>query len=189
MVDEALELRRRGLEESFFAKHNHELVERLRRKRHEEQLRRELVEISGVRDEAVLDELVSLDVGASALAALGLVPLVLVAWADGKVQEEERRVLVEAAERVGLERGTDAWHLFDVWLVHAPGEDLYQTWKDYVAVLRRSCSEDSMAALRAEIVGRARAVARASGGILGVGSVYGTEKDLLTEISEALGGE
>jgi hypothetical protein len=185
LSNELLDLRRKGLEESFFARHNQELLEQLRRKRDADELRRELVETSGVKSEVVLDELVSLGVGAPALAALGLVPLVMVAWADGEIQEKERRVLTETADGLGIHEGTKAWALFDSWLQRAPDQELFDAWRDYVAALRESFSAESYELLRSRILERAEAVARASGGILGVGSVYGTEKDVMSAVREA----
>jgi hypothetical protein len=62
---------------------------------------------------------------------------------------------------------------------------MFQAWKDYVRALHGSVSDDSLVALRTEVLARAKAVARAAGGILGVGSTLGTEQDVLDELEMA----
>jgi hypothetical protein len=183
--DQFLEQRKKGLEEQFFVRHNRELLEKLRQKTDAAERRQQLIAVSGVRNEAVLDELVGLGLDSDSLAALGLVPLIMVAWADGKVQKREHDGLLEAAERVGIGPGTVAYELLVGWLDREPDAKLFQAWKDYVKALRGVVSEDSLIALRTEVLARAQKVARAAGGILGVGAVWGTEKQVLRELAEA----
>ena len=188
MSDQFLEQRKKGLEESFFAKHNRELLEKLRQKTDAAARREQLVAVSGIRNPALLDELVGLGLDAESLAALGLVPLLQVAWADGKVQQREQDALLEAAKKSGVAPGTAGYELLVSWLDREPDPKLFQAWKDYVKALRGAVSEDSLLALRTEVLARAKAVARAAGGILGVGSVWGTEKRILDELEEAFRG-
>ncbi|MEE2778246.1 MAG: hypothetical protein VYE73_15955 [Acidobacteriota bacterium] len=183
-----MDSRRKALEEAFFAKQNKELLERLRQKAAEEDRRAGLVEVLGSGHERLVDDLVELEVSAETIAALGLVPLVVVAWADGKVQAEERSALAEAARSSGVEAGSVAWELFEGWLDAEPDDSLFEVWKEYVGALRENWSADSVAALEAQVVGRAESVARAAGGILGVGSVYGSERGALKEIRAAFRG-
>jgi hypothetical protein len=185
--DKILDERRKSLEESFFAKHNRELLDKLRAKTDAAARREQLVAVSGIRNEALLDELVGLGLDAESLAALGLVPLLQVAWADGKVQQRERDALLEAAQKSGVKPGSTAYELLMGWLDREPDPRLFQAWKDYVRALRGAVSEDSILALRTEVLARANAVARAAGGILGVGSVWGTEKGVLAELEAAFG--
>lgn len=185
MSDQILEQRRKGLEEAFFAKHNRELAEKLRSKLDAQQRREQLVAVSGIRNETLLEELVGLGLDAESLAALGLVPLLKVAWADGKVQQREHDALLEAARKSGLEPGGPGWDLLLSWIDLEPDDRMFRAWKDYVKALRGAVSEGSYQALRAEVLERARTVARAAGGILGIGSVWGTEKGVLDELEEA----
>ena len=133
----------------------------------------------------MLDELVGLGLDAGSLAALSLVPLLRVAWADGKVQPKEREALLEAAGKSGMAPGSPAQQLLESWIDREPDPRLFQAWKDYVGALRGSVSEDSIVALRTELLSRAKAVARAAGGILGVGGTVGSEQRVIDELEKA----
>ena len=97
MAKDFLDERRKALEDSFFAKQNEKLLESLRRSRADDEKRAELSRVSGILDEKVLDELVRLQIGPETLAALSLVPLVTVAWADGLMEARERKAVLEGA--------------------------------------------------------------------------------------------
>ena len=183
--DQILAQRKKGLEESFFANHNRELLERLRQKVDSENRRESLTQTSGIQNESVVEELVGLGLGSETLAALGLVPLLRVAWADGAVQEGERVALLEAAAKAGVDPGSDAFELFEGWLTQRPSEELFEAWRDYVGALGEACSEGSRLALKAEVLGRAETVARSAGGLLGIGSIAGGEKTVLDELADA----
>jgi hypothetical protein len=185
LSDQFLAQRKKGLEESFFAKHNRELLEKLRQKTDAASRREQLMAVSGIRNQALLDELVALGLDAESLAALGLVPLIEVAWADGKVQARERDALLEAARKSGVVAGSTSYELLVGWLDREPEPGLLRAWKDYVAALRGAVSEDSVRALEAEVMARARSVARAAGGILGVGGVWGSEQRVLDQLEAA----
>ena len=91
MADEFLGDRKKALEESFFAKENAKLVERLRNRKLAEQAEQSLMQASGIRDTQILRKLVELGIEADTWAAISLVPLIEVAWADGNVDPKERR--------------------------------------------------------------------------------------------------
>ena len=185
MSDNILNDRRNSLEEAFFAKHNRELQKRLHEKVQRENAVAELREASTIEDEEVLGELVELGIGADTLAALGLVPLVQVAWADGHMDAGEKEALLRAAAESGIESSSPAYELLAGWLEEAPGAAMMAAWKDYVAALTASCSASSKAALEKETLGRAQAVAEAAGGFVGLGKVSGAEKNVLLELAEA----
>jgi hypothetical protein len=181
-----LEQRKKGLEEAFFVKHNRDLLEKLRRKTDEASRREQLISISGIQDGALLDKLVAAGMDAGSLAALGLIPLLQVAWADGQVQPREREALLEAAKRVDLAEGSTGYQLLTGWFDRVPEPELFTLWKDYVRALRGSMDDETFAAIRRVILDRARTVARSAGGILGVGSVLGSEHDAIKQLEAAL---
>ena len=94
MADKILRDREKALEESFFAKQNEKLLEALRKKQESARSRDELENVSGIADSEVLGRLVELDIGAETWAAISLVPLVEVAWANGRVDDKERRAVM-----------------------------------------------------------------------------------------------
>jgi hypothetical protein len=184
--DHLLDQRKKGLEEAFFTRHNRDVLERLRHKVDEAKRREHLISISGIKDPKLLDRLVKAGLDSESLAALGLIPLLHVAWADGKVQPQERSALLDAAKRVELHEDSPGHQLLTGWFDQEPDPQLFQVWKEYVRALKDAMAEDTFAAVRNVIVDRARTVARAAGGIVGVGAVTGTEHDAIKEIEAAL---
>lgn len=179
--------RKKALEEEFFARHERELVERVRREAEEKERKEALAEASGIRDEEVLDRLAALGVDAGAVAALGLVPLVEVAWADRELHEREREAVMKAAGEAGTAPGSAAHDLLVSWLDRRPGPDLLEAWKGYVAALTESLDQDERQALRDGILDRAWGVAEAAGGFLGVGKISDAEQRKLDELAAAFG--
>ena len=185
MSTHILDQRRRGLEEAFFVKHNRELLQRLQEKVASETAIEELKAASGVEDEALLGELVELGISSETLAALGLVPLVQVAWADGRMDRGERKAILGGAAAAGAEPGSPSYALLEGWLDAKPGSEMLSAWADYIGGLTAVCSEGSMAALKEVTLRRAERVAEAAGGVLGVRRISGSERAVLSRIAEA----
>jgi tellurite resistance protein len=186
MSDEFFGDRRRALEESFFAKRNQQLLEQLQEQVAAESQRASLSAASGISDPAVLDVLVSFGVEPATLAALSLVPLVQVAWADGTVEPQERAAILQAAEAEGLDKQDAAFQLLERWLQQPPDKSLLGAWKDYVGALSKKLSEEARQQLHQDVIGRARQVAEAAGGILGlVHKVSAAERAVLAELEKA----
>ncbi|MFT5524400.1 MAG: tellurite resistance protein, partial [Pirellulaceae bacterium] len=103
--------RRQALENSFFAKKNAELLDQLRDQMQTESKRQAISDASGITDEVVLDELLAIGMDGQTVAALSLVPLVEVAWADGSIAADERAALNSACEEIGIKKGSPAFAL------------------------------------------------------------------------------
>lgn len=186
MADEFLGNRKKALEESFFAKEHARLLERMKAEKKRKTAVEELADISGIDDEAVLVKLAALDIEADTWAAISLVPLVEVAWADGKIDEKERRAVLSAAEANGISPGSPSHDLLDSWLAHRPDARLLEVWGEYIVGLCANLGPGDKAAVKKNVVGRARAVAEAAGGFLGLGSKVSTEEEvILTELEKA----
>lgn len=186
MSDEVLGDRRRALEDSFFAKQNAKLIEDLR-KTHDGELQvRGLSAASGITDSTVLHSLVDHGITAETLAALALIPLVAVAWADGTVEDRERKAVMEGARASGINEGGISHALLEHWLGERPGPDLLETWKGYTRALVATLSWDLRESLKDDLLGRARDVARAAGGFLGLGpKISPEESEVLAELEQA----
>jgi len=179
---------RRALEEQFFLERERELLRTFREQMAAKERKQALAEASGITDEDLLDQLDKLDLGPETLAALSLVPLIAVAWADGKMDAKERQAVLAAAEQKGIQADHPGHPLLEGWLQRPPGRQLLQIWKDYVAALGETLSESARSALKHDLLGRARAVAEAAGGMLGLGSkVSKSEQAVLDELEAALG--
>lgn len=180
--------RRRGLEEEFFVKQNRELLEGLRSTKERETHIAELGQAIGIRDMNVLGNLVDLGVTAAAALPLALVPLVLVAWSDGKMETKESDAILNAASEQGIGTSGPAYDLLKSWLTSAPPASLFDSWSLYVTGLRDILTTDDFVHLRDRVLGRAREVASAAGGILGFGNkVSDDEERQLKALERAFG--
>lgn len=168
MSADAMKERKDALENEFFVRENAKAVEALRAKLAADVSREALAEASGIAEASVLDALVEAGITAETLAALSLVPLVAVAWADGKLDPGERDAIERAAGGANL--SADHQALLAEWLGAAPGAGLLDAWKAYIAALREGLDADALGALRQKIVGGARSVAESAGGFLGLGN-------------------
>jgi len=182
-----LEERGRSLEEEFFHKHNEKLRAQLRAKKAREMSVRELSEATGISDEAVLDRLVDLGISVDTLAAFSLVPLVQVAWADGRLERRERDAVLRAADERGIRRGSPAYGLLDSLLQFAPAPSLLDAWAQYVEALREAVDERQLTSLRDDTLERAREVAHSAGGFLGLGKITAEEERILARIEATFG--
>jgi hypothetical protein len=178
--------RARSLEDQFFAKQEKELVEAIRQRSAKSTHQQAISEASGVLDETVIAELVRLKLTAETLTAFRLVPLVEIAWADQRLDEKEKRAILEAASQAGIEPGFPAYGLLEVWLAAPPGDALMEAWKSVVESLRATLTYDAVLEMRNQVLGGARKVAEASGGILGLGQkISDAEQAMLDELGAA----
>ncbi len=183
-------LAKRGkvLEEEFFHKENQRLLEQLRRMKRMEESKEALAEASGITEDAVLQSLLDLHIDVQTMAALALIPLIEVAWADDYLDEKEKQAILAAAHASGLEKGQVAYKVLESWLTHQPKPQLLKTWEEYIRELRGQLSEEEQKSLKTSLLGRARSVAEASGGYLGLGfKVSKTETTMLKRLEEAFG--
>jgi len=169
MSDDFLSARRKALEGSFFVQKNAELLEKLKLEVAAEERKQSLTSSSGITDEAVLDEMIALNISNQTLAALSLAPLICVAWADGQIQDAEREAMLKSAADAGIKPGDASYELLQVWLLEKPGDELLKTWKDYIGAICERLNDRSAAAVKQDLLGRAKIVADAAGGFLGLG--------------------
>lgn len=181
----SLEERGRALENQFYDKQDQEKIAAMKSKLDAQQSKEDLRKASGMTDDAVLDKLVALGLKSNTIAALSLVPLIHVAWADGSIQDNERTAILQGAHGKGLEQGTDGYDLLQTWLKSKPSEDLFTAWEAYIKTLTVQLNEEQNRLLKNQIVGFAKMVATSAGGILGFGKVSGTEEKVLARVEGA----
>jgi hypothetical protein len=186
MADDFLGDRKKALEESFFAKENAALIERLKAEEWAKVTKAKLSEISGIQDDEVLDKIVDLGIDLGTWAVISLVPLVEIAWADGQVQEKERAAVLSAAEANGILPGSPSYQLLESWLTHRPDGRVMEAWGAYIVELCASLGPAEVASVKEKVIGRARSVASATGGFLGLGPKISPEEEIvLTELGKA----
>ena len=145
-----------------------------------------LAAVSGIDDQELLRDLLAAGIRPETFACLALLPLCEVAWADGDVSNREREAIMKAAAQHGIESGTAANALLEVWLATRPELKMVDAWKEYIANLAARLPPHRSKQLAEEILGRARDIAATSGGILGMGAkVSVSEQFALDELEHA----
>lgn len=186
-MNDALSERGRALEEAFYHAKNKELLEKMREQQRSNDLHAQLAAVSGIDDQEVLDALVELKVTPESLAALSLIPLVQVAWADGEVQNRERQAILKAAAESGMPDGSAGYQLLQNWLEAPPATSLSQTWVNYAQSLLGMLDADGRKEMETQLLERARQVALSAGGFLGLGNkISQAEKTVLAELAKVI---
>jgi hypothetical protein len=184
MTPKLTEKGRQTLEDLFFHQEDRRIIERRAELQQMKQTKESLAAVSGIHDDALLEKLIALDIGPETMATLIGIPLIEVAWADGKMDDKERKKLFEYAERAGLrQKGLDP-KIMSAWLKTKPDPALLKAWMQYMQTLCRKLSAHERKALRDEVMADARSVAEAAGGILGYGKISTEEKAILKKVEE-----
>jgi hypothetical protein len=175
----------RTLEDEFFRKEDQRLTARLQELKTRAMSREVLARASGIKSEMILDRLLDLGIRPEIVGALAVVPLAEVAWADGSLDDEERRAVLERAEQSGVARGSTDHDLLSSWLNHRPDAKLLSAWKHMVQGLCEHMTTEQVADLRRGLIERARTIAKASGGVFGLGAVSAAEADMIEQLESA----
>jgi len=177
----------KGLEDAFFAKENARLLQQMRDKAAKQERRAAMRDVVRVNDDALIDHLIELGLEPGTVLALQLVPLAAVAWADGQIEPKERDAVLKAAAAQGIAADSVAGQMLKNWLVQQPGAELMDAWKRQMRALLPLLSPKERDDIRASALERARSVADAAGGFLGLTSrISAQEKAVLAELAETL---
>ena len=177
--------RGKALEDEFFRKEDERLIAKLREIKAKEATREELSRISGIKNTAILDRLIELGIHAETLVALSIVPLAEVAWADGAIDAKEEQAILDRAAKSGVTPGSSSYDLLKSWLERRPEARLLTAWTQMVEGISENLTAEQVEALRAGLVERARAVAGASGGVLGMGKISSAETEMIRRLESA----
>ncbi len=177
----------RTMEDAFFYANDQNLIEARRALEQLQETKENLAKVSGIRNEAVLEKLIALDIRPETLATLFAIPLVEVAWADGDMHEKERDELFKFAERAGVRNKNLSPEIMAVWLKQKPDPALMEAWEHYIQALSAQLSEAERQTLKQDVMADARAVAQAAGGFLGFGTLSEEERKVLRRLEAAFG--
>jgi hypothetical protein len=179
----------RTLEDAFFARENARLLEEMRAEARKTERRQAMRDVISIEDEALVDHLLELGLGPETVLAVTLVPLAVVAWADGSIQPQERAAILKAASDKGIEPGSLAWQMLESWLSKRPDPKLVDAWKRYVQSIWPSLTAKEHDEIREMGLERARHVADAAGGFLGLTSrISASEQAALDEMATLFAG-
>ncbi|MGH7133486.1 MAG: hypothetical protein ACREJO_16265 [Phycisphaerales bacterium] len=183
---DAFDTRRNTFEEAYFRTRDAELVAKLQKVFDAKMSKEELRKASGVTDEAVLDRLAALNLRGETMTAFKLLPLVELAWADGKVTKDEATAVLAAAVKVGIPPDSQGYARMKEWLDRGPAEDARLAWKMYAEQLRTHLAPAELKTFRDDLLANAKKVAEASGGIFGFSKVSPGEQKVIDAITKAL---
>jgi hypothetical protein len=137
----------------------------------------------GTGDSAIVDRMEQLGFTGDSARVLDLLPLVHVAWADGKVQRAERSAVLAIVEQRGIQPDSDACLLIETLLEQRPSETFLAESLSLVRDLTAKSGGDA-----SDVVELCAKVAEASGGLLGLGSkVSAAERTLIGQVASVLG--
>lgn len=183
---DTLTTRGRALEEEYFHRRELDLIEKLKQRGREAADRQKLSERTGVADQEILQHLMELGYTPETVMLLHVVPIVQIAWAEGRISDGERRLIVKAARARGVEPESAADRLLTQWLDQRPSDDFFETTLRAVAAMLHAQPDDIREASQRDLLGYCSAIAHASGGVLGFGSVSQTEREAIEAIARLL---
>jgi len=179
--------RRRSYESEYFQRRERELLEKMRERGRREREAKELAEPVGVSDDEILKELHDLGYTRETVTLLHLVPLLQVAWIDGAVSSAERAGILEAAKLRGVEESSPAYRQLLGWLDKKPLDGFFEDTLRLIGNLLAIMPESESAKHKADLLSYSNAIARASGGILGLGSKVSTaEQEAIDRIAREI---
>jgi hypothetical protein len=182
--------RRKAHEEEYFRKKENELLEKARLRAaaqaHHEGMAQEL----GVTDAEIIAALMELGYERDTVRLLHFVPLVQLAWAEGKITPSERELILEAIRTRGVTEDNPAYAQFTSWLDTRPPEEFFDRTLRVIAALINQLPAEDSANRKRELLEYASKIAEASGGMLsfvGLSSkVSDQERAVLERIAKAV---
>lgn len=160
----------------------HRIVKRLRQDAETTEGREQLIRSTGAGDPQLIEELIDLGITAEGLISLRLFPLVLVAWAEDRADGPERNTVMEEARRIGIRDDSVPFVLLDQWMTRQPPGITVDAWKRSLRLDFARMSALAQQKLIRMTEKQMVAVAKASGGILGLGKVSKKERILIDHI-------
>ena len=190
MTKDLLKDRERGMEADYFRKQDAKLIEKIRERARLQEIAQALGEKLQVDDPALLQRVADLGLTRETGAAILVVPLVQVAWADGEVSDQERELVLEIAAERGVVEGTPPHAQLLAWLKKRPGGELFDTAMQVLNAGYAVLPAAERAVRIRELLAACERVAEASGGLaklLGLHrGVSGEEAEVLEAVTKKL---
>jgi hypothetical protein len=183
LMSDSLNDRGKAIEDVFFNARDQDLIQKLKQEMAASEAREAMTLASGIDDDAVLDSLISCGITPESMASVALIPLVAVAWADNKMEDNEKEAILKAANEAGVAEGSASFQSIAAWLDNRPDASLTEAWKDYMTALNESIDPVAFNQLKALVMRRAENVAEAAGGFLGLGNkVSDAERKVIDDL-------
>jgi hypothetical protein len=196
MSDRIFGDREKAMEEAYFRDQDARLLDTLRRKADLDEVAVALGEKLQVDNPELLIKVRNLGITMETAPAFFLLPLVQVAWAEGRVSRQEHDAVLRLARERSIETGSPAYLQLEKWLHDRPDDVLFETAVEVIKYGFSVLPEDEKEARIKEIVDGCRQVAQASGStlgfvlglknVMGLQSVSGSEAATLDAIATTL---
>jgi hypothetical protein len=185
-ANDAFEKRGASLENAFYAQLDSKLLDDLRAQNRANGDVAELRKVTGLSSNDTLAALQHCGVNAQSAAALRLVPLVEVAWGNGRIDANEKREVQRAAHEHGIDKDSSTGQLLNAWLESQPPAELMDAWIAYARELVKQMDPEAATNLRESLAQEMKEVAQASGGLLGYAAVSKGESKVMQQVLDAL---
>lgn len=172
-----------ALQAAFFHRMDQDLIESLRRRMSRESKMDAFRAVTGIRNERILESLVDAGFELPTLTAFTWAPIIFVAWADGHADYSEKSTVFDALLAKGISHDAATSMIEHDWFSREPDERLWEIWEEFSAAWLADLDVKHLDLLFAEIIDNCYAVARASGGFLGVGKISQRETDVIGRVS------
>lgn len=181
-----LAARLRSLEDEIFYQVDLKLIEQLRNDNQLAEKRQQLSKLMHVEDEAMLDELIEQGIDQNSVAALLLVPLAVVAWADGRITDQERSTVIDIAAKYAKQESGVFIDVVKHWLDQEPSEGLWKAWLAYIRAVREQSLGPATEMLSEKLIEHATKVAEASHSFLSFNRINPDKQRALDRVCEEL---
>jgi hypothetical protein len=180
----AEDVRRR--EDEYFYKKDLELIDKMRKAAADEKARSELAARIRINEPGLIKDLAELGFTPETVRALPLVPIVQLAWAEGGVTPEERKLLVKLARERGIHEGSPADQLLADWMARAPSPEIFSNAMRLIRAMLAAAAPGADSISADDILRYCELIAGASGGVFGFGKVSAEERATLAQIAAEL---
>jgi len=175
-------------EERYFAIENFERRQRIRQRAekaaHEMRAREKIGEAVGTSDHELAKKIGELGFEGETAHVFNLLPLILVAWSDGKIQRGERALLLQLLEERGIQKGSEAFLYVESLLEERPSDDFFEASLELLREIRGQQGGGK------DVVDMCLLIAEASGGLLGFGDpVSDSERAAIGLVADRLGSD
>ena len=184
--DNPLAERGRSLEEEYFRARDRELIEKMRLASEAAKARKALEIETGLHDPDMLHDLDELGFTPETIILLPLVPMLEVAWAESGVSAAERKGIMELARARGLVDGSIADRQLKTWLEQRPSAETFRKARRLIGAIVDHVEPGCTAMTADDLLKYCEAIAHASGGLFGIGSVSAEEQAALQRIAAEL---
>jgi hypothetical protein len=145
--------------------------------------RRAIESSVGTDDAAIVDRIEQLGFNGESIKVLDLLPLIHVAWADGRIQKSERALILAILEQRGISPRSDASLFVEALLEARPSETFMAESLALIVDLTKKTGAN-----KDDIVDLCAKVAEAGGGLVSFGAkTTDAERTLIEDVARALG--